>query len=113
MKKIRNTLLSRRGAAMEMAILVMFVVLALSVILVSNATLQKKNMDSSLEGIDNLELSSAGEQYLADKTELDGYEYDNTEDNGESIIIITRQETGAKLTITIEEDKITSWVISQ
>ena len=60
---MKKLLLSRRGAAIELAMAVIFLMMALCIILVSVATLQKSQRQKDLNDLDNkIELWKIGVQ---------------------------------------------------
>ena len=112
MKKLIS---SRRGAAIELAIGVMFVMIALSIILVTNASLQNKEMKSDVADLEQkIELMEIGEyvcEHQADFTEGQLTPIENT------VYTVLRSENtyeiykGENVVLTIEVDgnKIISW----
>ena len=117
---MKKLLLSRRGAAIELAMAVIFLMMALCIILVSVATLQKSQRQKDLNDLDNkIELWEIGEHVCENRD-------DYTEET-KTEIIIGEQYTGYSvekdgttyeifegdnvvLTIVIDGDgNITSW----
>ena len=74
MKKLIS---SRRGAAIELAIGVMFVMIALSIILVTNASLQNKEMKSDVADLEQkIELMEITDYIINNPEEVEYNSYD-------------------------------------
>lgn len=108
---MKKLLLSRRGAAIELAMAVIFLMMALCIILVSVATLQKSQRQKDLNDLDNkIELMQITDSIINDpptenKDLGNGYFVTVEEDK----YIVTEGEK-VVLTIVIDDDgNITSW----
>lgn len=99
---------SRKGMGMELALLVLFVVFACSVLLVSSAMVGKDNLNARKEQmLQRIELERIVKQAQAErgKTEIDNYSLNWDGD----ILTISDKEENVLLTVTITDDKITYW----
>ena len=106
MKKLIS---SRRGAAIELAIGVMFVMIALSIILVTNASLQNKEMKSDVADLEQkIELMEITDKILADPDVTQYLDYKISNNNG--TYTVTDNAENVVLTFTVDENgKIISW----
>ena len=106
MKKLIS---SRRGAAIELAIGVMFVMIALSIILVTNASLQNKEMKSEVADLEHkIELMEITDKILADPDVTQYLDYKISNNNG--TYTVTDNAENVVLTFTVDENgKIISW----
>ena len=99
---------SRKGMGMELALLVLFVVMACSILLVSSAMVGKDNLNDRKEQmLQRIELEQIVKQAQAErsKTEIDNYSLKWDEDT----LTISDKEENVLLTVTITGDKITYW----
>lgn len=104
----------RKGMGMELALLVLFVVMACSILLVSSAMLGKSNLNDRKDdltarmALDRVAEQALAEQALADtedKTEINGC----TVDRSNNSLVITDAD-GNTLTVTWDgNNKITGW----
>lgn len=102
---------SRKGMGMELALLVLFVVMACSILLVSSAMVGKDNLNDRKEQmLQRIELEQIVKQAQAErsKTEIDNYSLKWDEDT----LTISDKEENVLLTVTITDDKITYWQYS-
>ena len=102
---------SRKGMGMELALLVLFVVMACSILLVSSAMVGKDNLNTRKEQmLQRIELEQIVQQAQAErsKTEIDNY---SLHWNGDTLTISDKEEN-VLLTVTITGDKITYWQYS-
>lgn len=113
MKKLIS---SRRGAAIELAIGVMFVMIALSIILVTNASLQNKEMKSDVSDLEQkIELMKITDWIIENKNTSDFANKFNSEFVGYEInvggyIYTVIQGENTVLTIVFNSDgSIKSW----
>ena len=113
---MKKLIYSRRGVAIELAIGVMFVMMALGIILVTNASLQNRQMNSDLadyeEKIEMYEITdwiienkNTSEFVTKFKSEFVGYEI-NVDSNKYTV----KQGENTVLTIVFDDDgSIKSW----
>lgn len=99
----------RKGMGMELALLVLFVVMACSILLVSSAMLGKSNLNDRKDDLTaRMALDRVAEQALA----VDNYEKENygiTRDDTNKTLLITDAD-GNTLTVTWDgNNKITGW----
>lgn len=105
---------SRKGMGMELALLVLFVVFACSILLVSSAMLGKSNLNDRQDNMARrFELDmfaeavlKAGDTYDA---EADAYDYEYAWSADKKILTIGK-DGNTLLTITVVNNKVTSWV---
>jgi len=94
---------------MELALLVLFVVFACSVLLVSSALLGKSNLNDRRD-----EMVLRGQVDMFAEQLLDGGTDDSTEfvvaQNTEAGLVITDTEGKTLLTVTLNGGKVTGWV---
>lgn len=96
----------RKGMGMELALLVLFVVFACSVLLVSAAMLGKSNLNDRKDRMEErFALDMLAEQALAGNFESDDYVFDKRENS----LVIKDKDGQVKLTVTWESGKITGW----
>ena len=106
----------RRGLGIEIALLVLLAVFAMSALLVSSAVLERNGLkDREAETLERLALDQIAEQYLADGTlpdESTGYKITPSEDitpgEGENFAVYTT-DGELKLDVTIKGGKIAGW----
>ena len=113
---MKKLIYSRRGVAIELAIGVMFVMMALGIILVTNASLQNKQMNSDLadyeEKIEMYEITDYVIKCHNSSEELQqdyfvGYSIENV-NNGKEYFV--KQGDDTVLTIVFDDDgSIKSW----
>lgn len=110
---MKKLIYSRRGVAIELAIGVMFVMMALGIILVTNASLQNKQMNSDLADYEEkIEMYKITDWIIDNQ----GYDY-NSGQPFEGYVItpnantytIKDAEGTTVLTIEVDGNKITSW----
>lgn len=104
---MKKTLLSRRGAAIEMAVVVMFLMMGLSIILVSVSTIQISQRNKDVDALnEKVELMEITDYILANPnaTSYDGYSITNNAGN----YSVTKNDK-IVLEFTIEGGKISSW----
>ena len=109
---MKKLITSRRGVAIELAIGVMLVMAALGIILVTNASLQNKEMKSDVSRFEQkIELYEITDYVIENKDDLSkfesefvGYKISKT-DNTYTVT----QDGNTVLTFTVENGIITSW----
>lgn len=108
---MKKLIYSRRGVAIELAIGVMFVMMALGIILVTNASLQNKQMNSDLADYEEKIEMYKITDWIIEGTELpEGYKFTSVSQDGYTIYTVTKNDVEF-LTFTVRNsDKtITSW----
>ena len=121
-QNLKEKIRSRRGIAMELAIIVMLISVAFSLLLTTVLTIQnKKTSDIPNELSEKIAIDQAGEWVLkkADYKNIQSGWVDNTEspkyyysyDNNQTIKIAVGVDGKTVLTISIDENKdtISSW----
>ena len=120
---MKKLITSRRGVAIELAIGVLLVMSALGIILVTNASLQNKEMKSDVSRFEQkIELYEITDEIIKnpDLNEFNGYiiaksEREYTKIQGSEPISVKEitytvtQGGNTVLTFTVEDGKITSW----
>lgn len=85
---MKNLIKSRRGIAIEMAIGAMFIMIALSIVLISISGMQTKHMNNDLnEFNEKIEINEIGEYVCKNRNE-----YNKTETERQDIILNTETE---------------------
>ena len=105
----KGKLASRTGMGMELALLVLFVVFACSILLVSSALLGKSNLNDRRDDmITRFRLDQFAESAMAE----DGIQENETyrEVQTPEGLEITDAEGNVLLTVTLDGGKITGWV---
>ncbi|MBP3369546.1 MAG: hypothetical protein J6L85_02235 [Clostridia bacterium] len=116
-KKIRD---DRNGLAIELAMMVMVVTFALSILLTTVALLQVDHSNSNTQDVKRrYELEQIGEKYLA---ALKNGELSNLpEDQGdykivtkttENLVVCSKADNEIALTIELQDGKITKWELN-
>ena len=86
---MKNLIKSRRGIAIEMAIGAMFIMIALSIVLISISGMQTKHMNNDLnEFNEKIEINEIGEYVCKNRNE-----YNKTETERQDIIILNTETT--------------------
>ena len=112
---MKKLLLSRRGAAIELAMAVIFLMMALCIILVSVATLQKSQRQKDLNDLDNkIEHMQITDCIIEGSDLPEGFYYETTErTENEKVYIIYDVYEGDDLefsfTVDAESKEIISW----
>ena len=111
---MKKLLLSRRGAAIELAMAVIFLMMALCIILVSVATLQKSQRQKDLNDLDNkierMQITEKVIDYVKQHPETDDFNIDDVYMvDVEGNIYTVTSEGNTIVTITINDGEITSW----
>ena len=117
MDKIKETLRSRRGIAIELAIAVMLFSLAFGMLLMTVTGLQTKHsVGISEKFATELEINQAGEQAVAEAIRSVNQEFDKSREknydyvyDSETGVITVTKDGETVLTIKIEGGKIVSW----
>ncbi len=105
---MKKLIYSRRGVAIELAIGVMFVMMALGIILVTNASLQNKQMNSDLADYEEkIEMYEITDYIIANPSATDYLGYKISNNSG--TYTVTDTEGTTILTIEVQDGKITSW----
>ena len=104
---------SRKGMGMELALLVLFVVMACSILLVSSAMVGKDNLNTRKEQmLQRIELEQIAEAAVkSDSRENSTVENYSLHWDGDTLTISDKEEN-VLLTVTITGDKITYWQYS-
>lgn len=99
----------RKGMGMELALLVLFVVFACSVLLVSSAMLGKSNLNDRKDQMaERFALDQLAEQAMADTNFVNNNENYRVEKRDDSLVIADPEGT-VLLTVAWEDGKITRW----
>ena len=111
---MKKLLLSRRGAAIELAMAVIFLMMALCIILVSVATLQKSQRQKDLNDLDNkierMQITEKVIDYVKQHPETDDFNIDDVYMvDVEGNIYTVTSEGNTIVTITINDGEIISW----
>lgn len=111
---MKKRLLSRRGAAIELAIAVIFLMMALSIILVSTSTLQVSHRKKDMAEFENkVELMQITDCIIEGSSLPEGFTYETSErTENETVYTIYDVYEGENVVLTIEIDddgNITSW----
>ncbi len=100
----------RKGLGIEIALLVLLAVFAMSTLLVSTAVLERDGMNSrSDETLERLALDQIGENYLTSKTmpgEDTGYKISDFENGNFAVLTVAGE---LKLDVKTQDGKITGW----
>ena len=97
----------RKGMGMELALLVLFVVFACSILLVSSAILGQGNLTRRKDTLtERLALDMVAEQAMKGQTVTNENYAVTREDN---TLVVTDKDGQTKLTVTWENGKITGW----
>ena len=113
---MKNLIKSRRGIAIEMAIGAMFIMIALSIVLISISGMQTRHMKSDLndfnEKIDLYEITD----YIIDNPDSNNYnniysitKTDNEVDETITYTVKDIENNDDVLTFTVKGNEITSW----
>ena len=116
-KKIRD---DRKGLAIELAMMVMVVTFALSILLTTVALLQVDHSNSNMQDVKRrYELEQIGENYLAalKNGELSGLpedqgDYKIVTKTTESLVVRSKADNEIALTIELQDGKITKWELN-
>ena len=116
-KKIRD---DRKGLAIELAMMVMVVTFALSILLTTVALLQVDHSNSNMQDVKRrYELEQIGENYLAalKNGELSGLpedqgDYEIVTKTTESLVVRSKADNEIALTIELQDGKITKWELN-
>ena len=116
-KKIRD---DRKGLAIELAMMVMVVTFALSILLTTVALLQVDHSNSNMQDVKRrYELEQIGENYLAalKNGELsnlpeDQGDYEIVTKTTESLVVRSKADNEIALTIELQDGKITKWELN-
>jgi hypothetical protein len=116
-KKIRD---DRKGLAIELAMMVMVVTFALSILLTTVALLQVDHSSSAMQDVKRrYELEQIGEDYIAARK--NGKLFDLPEDQGdykivtkttENLVVRSKADNEIALTIELQDGKITKWELN-
>lgn len=107
---MKKTLLSRRGAAIEMAIGVLYLMMGLSIILVSSAAIQNSQRRKDFAEFNNkVELMEITD-YIIENPEATTYgeDYSITYNEGNYTVTNTKNNS-VVLEFTVTDGKISSW----
>ena len=108
-------LAGRKGMGMELALLVLFVVMACSILLVSSAMVGKSNLNDRKDQLlqraqvdmfaeDVLAVVAKGDTYV---DENENYDLNWSDDN---TVLTISQDGETLLTVTVVDNKVVSWV---
>lgn len=114
---MKKRLLSRRGAAIELAIGVMLLMIAVSIVLLTNATIKHNRKKDDITQLESkVELYEVTDKILENpeiKGVYEGYyiesDYDTNNKSGTFKIKETDSEGNTVLTIEVEDGNIISW----
>ena len=121
---MKNLIKSRRGIAIEMAVGAMFIMIALSIVLISVSSMQIDHRDNDLDEFNEKIESYQILDYIINNPEargdvsINGIEYNitqtETNENAEidtyiEYIVTDKSNSETVLTITTKNGKITSW----
>ena len=103
---MKKTLLSRRGAAIELAMIVLALLMVVSIVLLTMASIQYNNLKSDISGFESkIELYEITD-YIIDNPDLDHPDY-GTEYNGYTISYTENTEkTIRTYTVTKGEEQV-------
>ena len=112
---MKNLIKSRRGIAIEMAVGAMFIMIALSIVLISVSNMQIDHRDNDLDEFnEKIELYEITDKILSD-TVVNGMELETSSGSKFTINIVENKydvidsEGNVVLTLTVSDRKITSW----
>ena len=103
---------SRKGMGMELALLVLFVVMACSILLVSSAMVGKDNLSARKEQmLQRLEMDRLAQKALTegDAFSDDSANYDRKWSDDKNTLYITDRNSNIVLTVILDDGKITHW----
>lgn len=112
---MKNLIKSRRGIAIEMAVGAMFIMIALSIVLISVSNMQIDHRDNDLDEFnEKIELYEITDKILSG-TVTNGTEIETSSGSKFTINIVENKydvidfEGKVVLTLTVSDGKITSW----
>lgn len=105
---MKKTLRSRRGAAIEMAVVVMFLMMGLSIILVSVSTIQISQRNKDVDALnEKVELMEITDNIIKSGSPGEGYDLEITDEG--KYIVRDSENNKIVLEFTVKDGKISSW----